>query len=410
MSIAFLIAVSFLIFAISVAVTRNFQLEYNAEYHIGLIADDHSTDAKTSNSLRLNAALNASHALGVFNFFRGPVTTGAVNRFIKFPPKAFYFNDTITFPARIGGALIGAGGSSYEKGDVDFERYPTAIGGLRTRLIFDNPTLDEDVPFFSLPGTGFGFTGMDFYGARCELENTPVGVRAVACMRVEGKSSPPSGRHFWRDCGFFQAKYGIQATAGYYENGSFIPDENHADQCLVDNCEFSTVDSCFRSENIQAVGWRFHKIIIGRLGAPGPITVFDIERGGTLSASLVEMVNSQITLFRVSYYSQNSARLNAHDILWDRFNGDVEDIYCTLFKYDGPDFGGPNNNAYLQWSVRVDGSFPGFASDVPYYDISRLIEVPGNGFPVNDLLFDIKSLPNSAPFETAPSPYKIYSP
>lgn len=609
MTITLILSISFLVFAIARAVTRNFQLDYNAEYHIGLIAGDFSPETKAANSALLTAALAASHARGLFNFYRGPVTSGNVDRFIKFPPKTFYFSATVVVPPKIGGALIGAGGSSYEKGDYDYEDHTGTTGGLRTRLVFDDPnppqsiafisgttdgfsvgpsltsspvssigatlavvsvsclsgfapypsdsegneyaqltsyqsiasniilyycikpktsaahtvtitgglptigvmffsgvgsiqtsignatetgttgqpgsitskedgalyvvassdfssvhtlspgvavtasgsqfipivfglhqggglgyfiqttkgaaspTLTTDnvnrcvisavflptgTPFFRYQGTGFEARSIDFYGARTAVENTPIGTKALALIQIEGRAQPATGRHIFKNCGFFQAKYGIQTIPGYYDSdGSFIGDENHADQSLVDNCEFSTVDSCFRSECLQASGWNFRKIIVGQLGTPTDMIVFDIERGGSLTANHVLMNHPKITLFRTSHFNQNISRLNAHDVFWDRFIDLQANIYCTLFKYDGADF---SDNSSLQWSVRVDGAFTGFASDTNYFDASKLVIVPGHNFPINDLLFDIKSLPTSASFVTAPSPYKVYSP
>ena len=198
------------------------------------------------------------------------------------------------------------------------------------------------------------------------------------------------------------------ALAGHYdESNVVVADENHADQCVVDSVIFSGVESCFRSENQQAVGWTFRDIHAEQNALGGDMTVFDIVRGGNIHADSVMLNHNKITLFKVRDYSHNNQRLSCEDFRFDGAYG--RGAYLTLFKYNGPVHAG-DDMSWIKWTVRVTGHIPNFdgTNGKPTYDTSKLIQIPDTasriGIQRTDLLFDVARMP-LANFTSAGGPW-----
>ena len=104
---------------------------YDAEQHIGLVAENATENVAAANTLKLNGALAAMHAQGSFDFARGP--RGPVRLPIVFAAKSFFFKGELQTSVKVGsGALTGGGGVGYPLGDGDFG--PRGIGARRPAL------------------------------------------------------------------------------------------------------------------------------------------------------------------------------------------------------------------------------------------------------------------------------------
>jgi hypothetical protein len=368
--------------------------EYNAELQIGLVADNASESIATANTVRLTHALNAMWAGGIFTFADG--STGPVLKQIRFPAKSFFFKGTIETSARIGGALVGAG-RGYEMSEEHFG--PNGVlGGATSRLIRIDG--ENGGAVLRLRGSGFLVQGLELFGRRWITKSKATGTKTPSLIEVEGRLRQPTGRHIIRDCGLYEGSVGIRTLKGYYDNGSLMEDENHADNSSVENVEFFAVDSCFRSENQQAVNWTFRNIVDNERGG-GESVVFDIARGGNIYADGVYLNHNKVTLIKVRDFSPNNNRIEVRGIRWDTCNAPTD--YLTLFQYAGKPF--PDSRG-LRWSVRISGHIAN--TPTPTYDTSKLIQIPigAVGFPKGDLQFDVTNLPPSG-FASATSICKV---
>lgn len=354
--------------------------EYDGESDIGLVAD--SPVAAATNTERLTGALNAQWRGGKFKFANGSI--GPVLYPIRVAAKEFYFAGTIESSTRIGGALAGFGSRGYPIISGHFNPPGGTLGGAVTR--FTRVDGDKGGPMLRLRGAGFTMSGIEFRGRPYVKDNgtgmvpaggTPAGVG----IEVEGRTTPSSGKHILRDCVISDCQVGICALGGYYQDGKFVADENHADLGAVENVWFWGCNSCFRSENQQAVPWNFHNILVSGIDNT---TIFDIVRGGDIVCEGMYLGHKKATLFKVRDFSPNNNRLVCQNLQWDNASG--KDYYITLFKYDGPLSPPPK---WLRWSVRVTGHF---SNQNANFDTSKLIVAPSK-MPVDDLLFDIALLP-----------------
>jgi hypothetical protein len=375
-----------------------FVTEYDAEAHIGLVANDPSPTVAAANTKTLSEALNAMWAGGKFRFRDGSV--GPLLKAIKCAGKAFFFKGTIETSPRIGGTLLGMGRGMEMSEAAYTDKGP--FGGATTRFIRIDG--ENGGAVLRLRGVGFTVQGIEFLGRRFIVGEAgkAVGTRTPSLIEVEGRGAPPSGRHIIRDCGFYEGEVGIRALRGYYdENNKFVIYENQADQSAVENAEFFAVGSCFRSENAQAVGWDFRRIVLNEFGYDEDTVVFDIERGGNFYASNVQLNQSKVTLLKVrDCHAPNANRYEIAGARWDHASQDPKSYLC-LFQYAGKDFAGAHN---LRWSVRVTGHMNN--PHLPF-DTSKLIQIPAEakGFPKDDLLFDITNLPEAG-FKPVGGPWK----
>lgn len=391
---------------VTAAVNYNLPHEYNAEYHFGFVPYDYSVSTARQNTALYNEILNQSWVGGGYRFRRGTVTRGPVERPVRFPPKVFYFTPTIELPTRLGGAMLGhPGGASYLLGDDQFA--PTAAGftgGLRTRFVCIN---GETGPLIRYRGASYEIGNIDFFGRRAPDENTFIGIRSLAAIQMEGRAGPPpTGRGHIHDCSFNEFTYGIQTIPGYYDElGLFVDDVNHADLTSVHRCEVTRCNTFFRSENAQSSDWHFDTIspnvLIG-----GEMTLFDYQRGGSLSAFNIQGNHHKLTILNVhgDGYTHHTQRFNIQDIKWDNFPSDDGSSFITYFKYEGP-----TAQPFMKYTCRFTGSIPHSDTDPSTYDSSKLI-IP-NGVPTDDILFDVSRLPIAgftAP--NPPNPWRMYDP
>lgn len=362
---------------------------YDAEYHIGLVPWDDTLSARTTNTTLLTAALQEMWYGGNFAFANGD--PGPLLYPIIFPGSTYYFLPPVLTGTRIGGAIFGTCGGGYEMLKPQYT-IEGGAGGMRTRLIGINEGSDTE-PVLRIRGSGFGVYGMDIYG-REMYDWSSNGSKAVACIQMEGGASRNPGRAIIQDCGLFEATYGIQTLAGYYNDSNvFVEDENHADLSTVTNVEFFNVDSCFRSENQQSIGWNFRQIFLEPVGN-NPVersTVFDIVRGGCLSATGVIINHGAATVLRIKDYSPHQASFDIRDIYRDRSPVINLDDYFTLVKHDG--------TGTYPWRVRISGACGD--TDPNRFDKTRYLDInASNSIDTSNMYFDIFNL-NMDEFNTA---------
>jgi len=362
--------------------------EYDAEADIGLVAE--SPAAAASNTQRLSAALEAQWSGGKFHFATGQI--GPVLDPIRASAKEFFFAGTIETSKRVGGCVLGFGTRSYPLPSGHYNAGGT-LGGATTR--FTRVDGERGGAVLRLRGAAFRVEGIEFRGRPYIFDPTGEGPREGAKtpvgIEVEGRNSPATGQHIIRNCTITECTYGICARAGYYEAGKFITQENHADNSIVDGVLFHTVESCFRSENQQAVVWSFRDIFVSTPGGGGlnHTVVCDIIRGGNIAIDGLSLNHPQATIFKVRDYNPGNHRLVCNNLRWDAYTAPTD--YLTLFHYDGPLF---KNMSSLKWSVRVSGHL--VHSEQPPYDHSKLLRVPP-ALPRDDIKFDISRLPEINP-------------
>lgn len=365
-------------------------LEYDAETDIGLVAE--SQAAAKANTDRLSAALDAQWSGGKFRFANG--RTGPVLYPIRASAREFFFAGTIETSIRIGGALSGFGSRGYPMTSGHYSPVGT-WGGATTR--FTRVDGEKGGAVLRLRGTGFIVEGIEFRG-RPHLddptaEGPKTGTKTPVGIEVEGRAAPATGMHIIRNCTIAECTYGICARAGYYSSvGKFVPDENHADNSIVDGVWFHAVDSCFRSENQQALVWSFRDIAVGGWGGAGAnqTVICDIVRGGNVTVDGLSLNQPQATIFKVRDYSHNTQRLVCNNFRWDTFTAPT--AYLTLFYYDGPI---RPDLSWYQWTVRISGHIANFDKNPPY-DATKLLHVPPN-LPMDDFKLDVARLPHLKP-------------
>jgi hypothetical protein len=395
LNVAFVLALSFQAHA----------REYDAEVDIGLVANNPAPEVAARNTERLSAALNAQWPGGKFKFASGK--PGPVLYPIRCAAKEFFFAGTIETSNRVGGCLYGGGGRSY----MMMANHPTLTGMFTTFTRIGSASGnqapgDKDGPVVRLRGTGFILDGINIMGRPWRGGTDYTGQKVSACIEVEGRANPATGCHTIRNCVLAEATYGIQALAGHYdEAGQFVADENHADQSTVEGVKFSGIGSCFRSENQQALGWSFRDIHVDSAHSGGATCVFDIVRGGNITASNVQLNHHQVTLLRTSDYSHNNQRISIEDVRFD--GGYQKDGFLTLFEYAGkvlPD----SDMSWIKWTLRISGHIPGSETQ-PAYDASKLVVIPDGkakvGISRRDLLFDVARMPLTN-FEPAGGPWQ----
>jgi hypothetical protein len=378
---------------------------FDAEADIGLVANNPAPTIAARNTALLTSALEAQWAGGKFKFVNGQV--GPILYPIQCAAKQFFFAGTIQTSQRIGGVLCGAGGRSYIMPEGEYS--PAGVtGGSVTR--FSRIDGEKGGPILRLRGVGFILDGISLLGRRWPggKDLAFQGAKAESCIEVEGRAVPASGSHTIRNCLLAQAKYGIRALAGHYDaKGAFIKDENHADQVVVESVTFSGVESGFRSENQQAVGWSFRDIHADQDAEQGDIVLFDIVRGGDIDADNLILNHNKVTLFKVHDYSPNNRRLVCQSF---RFDGAyTPEAYLTLFKYSGP-IHRDTDMSWIRWSARIAGTLPGAeaANGKSTFDASKLVVFADEGSRVGidrkDLLFDVAGLPTNG-FVSAGGPW-----
>lgn len=385
--------------------SRLFQNYCDAEHDIGLRPEDSSDSVCEKNTERLQAALDGVNLPGQFRYFNG--RTGPVLYEIQFSGKEYFFAGTMSTANLIGSCVLtGEGGRTYP---MISPYYTNANqGGCATRLTrVDGETGGA---FFRVHGHGATFNRIQFNGRPYLTDSTgegpQTGTKTESCFEIQGRSTPASGGHVFRECLINQFQYGINCVAGYYDStGTWVGDENHADNGLVDGVMFHGCDSCFRSTNLQAVCWNFRNIRAGSPGGAGQVEmiVMDIVRGGNCWIDGLDITSRRVTLFKVSAnaandYSHLTSHLTCRNFKWDHYAASASN-YLTLFNLSGvdPAYNG-GDMSFHQWTVRCEGHI-GDSAGSPGYDDSRLIvlnDIEGSvGVTRTDLLFDVRNLPTT---------------
>jgi hypothetical protein len=266
---------------------------------------------------------------------------------VDLPRGTVYIDGPITTKDIIGcGRLRTAGSLGYQ-----IEPHHT-LGQITTRIVQIGKG-----PVLRISGTGF-------------VANDPielVGDGQSPIIEIEGRATPATGRHRFRDLVFSKSECAIHCLAGYYKDGKFVDEETHADNCIVEGCEFFT-DTAFRCDNQQAVNWLFIGCVYN--GREGEQTVADIRRGGHVKIYGPQINHPRTTLFRVRDYSPNSCFLAARDVTVDRFGFDVANFWFTVFDYAGA--GEPEWRR--KWNVTANVFIPTWQTN---FDYSKLFKVSG---------------------------------
>lgn len=218
-------------------------------------------------------------------------------RHITIPAGYYYLGPTVMTPFRAGGVRIeGAGGFGTDSG------FPVTLHHV------------GNGPALRLCGNGDTFERVRF-----------LGTGSGPLIEVEGRTSPPTGRHRFRDCAFQNAAVAIHCLGGWYDGGKFVADENHADMGLVECCETYNVGVFLRLENQQAVNWRLRDCAVNVLGASDrECCVVDCVRGGKVYVDRLTINHPRVTLARTGKaqdFSPNNCRLVFRDVdrdlCWD---------------------------------------------------------------------------------------------
>jgi hypothetical protein len=229
-------------------------------------------------------------------------------------------------------------------------QHPTLGGGI-TRLIQVGKG-----PLLRLSGAGFvSEDPLEWVGAVRTTGSGPAAAAAAgyesALIEVEGRAAVATGHHRFRNQVFTDAPTAFRCLAGYYEGDKFQKDENHADNTIVDGCEFTNIGTVFLSENQQALAWKFRDPIINALGDRDCIFA-DIIRGGSLTIDGLVINHPRMTIFTLHEYSPNNCQLTCRNFWRDRPSTD--DNYLTLVNYAGP----AAALSFSAWNINISGFIP----------------------------------------------------
>lgn len=192
----------------------------------------------------------------------------------------FWVEGPVEDPIRVGGPkLTGCGAGAYELAIGD-----THLGGKFARLISANGQ-----PLFRLRGTRRIIEGFDYRS---------VGPEPDSFIEIEGRSTPATGRHVFRDFSAVGAKWFVRTLPGYYESGVLVPDENHADNIFIENGITTALDAVFRCENHQAIFTKLTGIDINCNASERHCTLADVVAGGDILADNIKFNHPWSRLFR----------------------------------------------------------------------------------------------------------------
>jgi hypothetical protein len=298
---------------------------FDAEYHIGLVANDAREAVAAANTARLNAALEATTAHGSFDFARGP--RGPVLLPIVFAAKTFYFKGELKSAVRVGsGALLGGGGAGYPLGDADLG--PRGLGGATTRFVRIDPV--EGGAVLRLRGAGLTLRNIELFGRRLGTNlHAGSGLRSTYGIAMEGRNYPATGKHNIADVAIVDCEQAIAFLPGNANDaGELVKDEAHADESMWGRI---TVFNCGRavvSTNQQASWHHFqHLKVLG--GADPTDVILDVERGGTWRIDMLMVGVSNVTVLRVKDFSQNMSRFDIASLYRDHFTLEEKPIQAV---------------------------------------------------------------------------------
>lgn len=372
------------------------RLEYDGEYHVGLVPNDptYSISIAQTNRVRLSAALNAQWRGADFLFDRG--RRAPILRTIKLSGNEF---TTASGPVytmnRTGGKLLGSGGRvvAYPQASYDPVGQQGGMVSQITRLWEDADSLRTYRPIFLLRGNGQKLGELQINGRRWIFGNTFAdGDRATAGIECEGRAAefgPPSGFHHFYDLTIQECEAGISALGGYYTNvdGDLIFNqyEQNCDQCSVDRVSFSAVTDCFRSNNEQAVGWAFNTIHVNQVDDED-INVFNIIRGGNITANTVILNHRRVYLYRQGTNLPYSSCSWINGVKWD-LGVDAPGTFLCLYKWDGQV---ENDMSGYHANLEITGHWPRQDG----FDATKIIQVPrGKNFPLSGIRVKMIDMP-----------------
>ncbi|MEX2316325.1 MAG: hypothetical protein WD669_04175 [Pirellulales bacterium] len=388
---------------------------YDAEYHIGLVADNPSDDIAQANADKLNLAMAQMWPGGTFDFAHG--APGPVIYPIHFAAKRFYFKGKLQTGLRSGGELAGAGGGS-AIGNGEFN--PLGNGGQQTQFVRIDPPDPEEPEYepaddfvFLLRNNGTTLRNIFFYGRRLTGNiNSGTGLRTGCGIGMEARNTQSTGKHVITNCGVVDCITAIHFLSSYYnEDGTYhAPGDAHADNTTWIDFRSSGCDVGILSENDQAVWHRF--LGISGLGTTSGGTVLKVVAGGLwkfdflsigINSTLLEVADGDVT----NSYSQNTSRFDIHFVRDGFANLDSDPETpgvqptpgrqrVTLFRYAGT-----LPADHKKWDVRITGNIAGsqaeFNSDpTTWVDLSGLTQRRTGA----NIYFDINNLPPhiAAPF------------
>ncbi len=360
---------------------------YDAEYHLGLVADDPS--AASENVSRFNDACEAMWHNGSYPF-EGGLAPGPILKPIQFSAKEFFFDDTLIGSRRLGSRIFGSGGRSYGL-PAEFYTNSDGYGGAITR--FTRTTGETGTSMMRVRGSGMAIENISFRGrvfssgsgAPDDPGSLPTGqTNTSICLEIEPYPSPSSSAYMIRDCSFDDFDIGICCRRFYYNgDGSTTDREDNADTSYVSGCIFNRCGTVFRSENVNSMCWRFSDTSLNGLD----MLVLDVDRGGMyVMDGLWCQIYRDLTLLKVAEYSQNNAYITINNFRWDHLVLDPLGKFCA-FKYAGP----TDAVWFRHWTVRIQGLLGNPFSGM--WDMSKVIDMPAtdDAFPYEDILLDIRA-------------------
>lgn len=361
-----------------------FAKPYDLESDVGCVAYVARPDIARRNTVRLNAWLARMSQLPKDPTGKDPSVLDRIHA----AGKIFYFAGTIETNIKTGGCLEGAGGTGYP---LPVEQYAGGMGGAHTIFIQTDPTAES---LIRLRGSGFKLSSIHLWGLVYAGDSTGAGPelakRGKIGIEVEGRVQLASGHHVIEDVTCLGFIAGIRCRAGYWKEGEFVADENHAECGVCDRVRFWCCDSCFKSDNQQARPWKFRDLVVSGFDGVNRCrsVVLDVVRGGHLTVEGCTVLNWETVVIRVEDWSPYTCSLVVRDLLWDHIAAPSQKNYLTLFEFAGATYP-EDQNDWLKWRVRIDGHLLNAPKE---YDSQRLVIVPRN-FTTANLKFDVLGLP-----------------
>jgi hypothetical protein len=236
---------------------------------------------------------------------------------IHFSASKFFFEIPVHYHPN-GGKLLGEGGTGLRTAEAAWANDDNPHYTVGTRFVPTNPAADRD--FLVLSGTGQKVSDIQIYGRRQLVANMlPTGPRARACIAIEARDQPPTGRHSISDCLLADADVAIATLA--------TPKENHADLLYAANVYSSNCRAFFQSNNLQSVS---HTFLHCFMENDGPMVGFELLRGGKIGVFSFYQNGPRATLVSVrDDCAPNANHVEIYDYQWDHVDSPSA-YFCPL--------------------------------------------------------------------------------
>lgn len=232
----------------------------------------------------------------------------------RIPCGTMYLRDVVETPITVGCGRIETNGSGGYWIPAD---HPT-LSGKTSRI----HQLTPGKPAIRLRGAGFIINGPLY------LE----GQGDAAAIEVEGRSQGvATGHHRLRDLCCYNWRQVAVAKAGYYKDGQFMADENHADNTEISGIALNC-DTLFRSENQQSLNWKIDFFWQGTTKG-GKAVALDIARGGSVTANIT-VETCPCTILRLGDYSDNQCKFDINLWIDSMVTPDPQFVLVELAKPD----------------------------------------------------------------------------